>query len=116
MKLVRCIIDDCGVWVVDTCMSWHAWNAHRRAIQPGYRYRYFMESGEATTVPRFEIPGTAPIPPKRTLVHKKRTPVPEGRCHWGGCRRRTKFWRCNEHRVRHREYQRRWYQHRRAGA
>lgn len=67
MKLVRCIIDDCGVWVVDTCMSWHAWTAHRRAIQPGYRYRYFMEAGE-TTPPAFVVPGTAPIPQPRHAV------------------------------------------------
>lgn len=91
LTLLRCIIDDCGVWVVDTCMSWHAWNAHRRAIQPGYRYRYFMEAGE-TTPPVFVVPGTAPIPKKRT------------RCHWGRCHRLTRFWLCDEHRARARGY------------
>lgn len=67
MKLLRCIIDDCGVWVVDTCISWHAWTAHRKAIQPGERRRYFA-SGDEGPPRRFEVPGTAPIPQPRHEV------------------------------------------------
>lgn len=67
LTLLRCCIGDCGVWVVDTCMSWHAWTAHRRAIEPGTRRRYFTAENEGPPQ-KFVLPGTAPIPGPRLAV------------------------------------------------
>lgn len=63
--LVRCRINGCGLWVVASHASLHAWEVHHRAVKSAQLGPPDFSWEEASEPPKFSPPGTYPVPARR---------------------------------------------------